>query len=35
VGAFDSLEDPALRATQEMLKNQFKIPTPVPMPVPK
>ena len=35
VGAFDSLEDPTLRATQEMLKNQFKIPTPVPMPVPK
>jgi hypothetical protein len=35
VGAFDSLEDPALRATQEMLKNQYKIPMPVPMAVPK
>lgn len=35
VGAFDSPDDPALRATQEMLKNQYKIPLPVAMPVPK
>jgi hypothetical protein len=35
VGGFESLDDPALRATQEMLKNQYKIPMPVPMPVPR
>ncbi len=34
VGAFDSLDDPSLRATQEMLRNQYKIPLPVPMAVP-
>ena len=35
VGAFDSLEDPAMRSTQEMLKNQFRIPLPLPMAVPR
>jgi hypothetical protein len=34
VGAFDSPDDPALRATQQTLANQYKIPMPVPMPVP-
>jgi hypothetical protein len=35
VGAFDRLDDPALLATQEMLRNQYKIPLPVPMAVPR
>lgn len=35
VGAFESPEDPALRSTQEMLRNQYKIPLPVAMPVPR
>ena len=35
VGAFDSLEDSAMRSTQEMLKNQFRIPLPLPMAVPR
>jgi len=35
VGAFDSLEDPTLKSTQELLLNRLKIPQVSPIPVPR
>jgi hypothetical protein len=35
VGGFDSLSDPRMRSTQEMLVNRLKVPSALPMAVPR